>query len=189
VLAQAYLRVGQPLDARRELDQALKISPEILYALKGMTDVANLYGELGDHQQAVALYKQVLQREPDFYDALYNGGLTYFLMGDDDQAEKLFLRATQVAPGLDAPFFYLGRICLQKAQPEFAEAYFTKALKINPKGYGLHYWLGQAFAARGQFIQARNAYAEELKLYPANPEAIAQLSVGSTPRQPKLESK
>src|SRR5262249_40596141 len=78
VLAQAYLRVGQPLDARRELDQALKISPEILYALKGMTDVANLYGELGDHQQAVALYKQVLQREPDFYDALYNGGLTYF---------------------------------------------------------------------------------------------------------------
>src|SRR5215831_4485346 len=42
VLAQAYLRVGQPLDARRELDQALSIAPELLYALKGMTDVANL---------------------------------------------------------------------------------------------------------------------------------------------------
>jgi 4-amino-4-deoxy-L-arabinose transferase-like glycosyltransferase len=186
VLAQAYLHAGQPLDARRELDEALRIAPELLYALKSMTDVANLYGELGDYRKAISLYTQVLQREPDFYDALYNGGLTYFLMGSDDQAERLFSHAIQVAPGLDGPIFYLGRICLRKSQPDLAESYFKQALRINPTGYGLHYWLGQALAARGQLGRARAAYAEELKLYPMNPDAIAQLN---PPQQPELKNK
>jgi Tfp pilus assembly protein PilF len=189
VLAQAYLRVGQPVDARRELEEALRIAPELLSALKGMTDVANVYGELGDYQKAIPLYERVLHKEPDFYDALYNGGLTYFLMGDNDRAEKLLSHAIHVAPGLDAPVFYLGRIYLRKAQPELAEANFKQALEINPKGYGLHYWLGQALAARGRADQARDAYAEELTLHPANADAIAQLNRVSTAPQPKLENK
>ena len=189
VLAQAYLRVGQPLDARTELEEALRIAPELLSALKGRTDVANVYGELGDYQKAISLYEQVLQQEPDFYDALYNGGLTYFLMGNNDRAEKLLSRAIQVAPGLDAPVFYLGRVYLRKARPELAEACFKQTLEINPKGYGLHYWLGQALAARGQLNQARDAYVEELNLHPANADAIAQLNRGPTAAQPKLENK
>jgi protein O-mannosyl-transferase len=185
VLALAYLRLGEPLEARNELAEALRIAPELLYAPKSATDVANLYGELGDYQKAITLYKRVLQQEPDLYDALYNGGYTYFLIKDDDEAEKLFLRAAQVAPGLDPAAFYLGRIYLRKAQPDVAEAYFRRALDINPEGYGLHYWLGQALAARGQSIQARKEYTEELRLHPKNPDAIAQMSISSTSLEPR----
>ena len=186
-LAQAFVRVGQPQDARRELDEALRSAPELLHALKGKTDVANLYGGLGDYQKALSLYHQVLQREPDFYDALYNGGLTYFLTGNDDMAEELFLHAAGVAPNIDAPNYHLGRIYLRKSNPELAETYFRTALRINPTGYGFHYWLGQSLAARGQLDQAKREYAEELKLFPNNRDAIAQLGAASAPHPPQVQ--
>lgn len=187
VLAKAYVRAGQSQDARKELDEALRISPELLHAPKDKSDVANLYGELREYQKALSLYNEVLQEEPDFYDALYNGGLTHLLAGDDNKAEELFLHAAAVAPNMDAPNYHLGRIYLRKSHPELAETYFRTALRMNPTGYGFHYWLGQSLAARGQLDEAKQEYAAELKLFPNNRDAIAQLGAASPAHQPQLQ--
>jgi tetratricopeptide (TPR) repeat protein len=175
-LAQAYVRTGQKTEARTALETALQLYPQVMQSETGKSDIANLFAQLGDYQTALRLYLQVLEREPDLYSALYNCGYAYFTLNDDKQSEKLLLRAMHVAPDYAAPVFVLGRIYLRNGKPELAEEYFRRALTIDPSGYDFHYWLGEAMKSRGQFSKALEEYNQELKLYPKNPNALAQLN-------------
>lgn len=182
-LAEAYVRTGQKAEARKALDTALELNPEAMQSEAAQSDIANIFAQLGDYQTALRLYLQVLEREPELYSALYNGGYTYFLRDQDAQSEKLLQRAMRVAPDYAAPVFYLGRIYLRTGKPELAEIYFKKALAIDPHGYDFHYWLGETMAARGQYSRALDEYAEELKFYPKNPNALASLNKSSNRSQ------
>lgn len=175
-LAQAYLQLGQKAQARQALQKALELSPEVAQSSTGQSDIATLFAQLGDYHTAVGLYREALREEPDLYSANYNCGYMYFLLQQDTEAEKLLLHAEKVGPGIASPLFYLGRIYLRAGNGPLSEAYFRKALSIDPKQYDFHYWLGQALAATGHLDQAKKEYAEELKLHPENPNAIAELT-------------
>lgn len=175
-LATAYLRTGEIPKARKALDSGLQFDPQVMQSSTEKSDVANLFAQLGDYQTALTLYSQVLEKEPNLYSALYNSGYAYFLLNEDAQSEERLLHAMQVAPDYAAPVYYLGRIYLRGGKPALAETYFRKAIAIDPKGYDFHYWLGATMAERGLSSQALDEYAEELKLYPKNPNALVKLN-------------
>ena len=167
-LAQAYIHLGQKAEGRKALNTALRLTPEIMQSDTGRSEVATLFAELGDYQNALKLYLEVLREEPDLYSANYNCGYMYFLLREDAAAEKLLFHAMQIGPGFAPPVFYLGRIYLRAGNAALAENYFRKALNIDVNGYDFHYWLGQALAASGKLSEAQAEYSEELRLHPHN---------------------
>ena len=186
-LAQAYIHLGDKTEARKALYTGLELTPEVAESSSGESEVATLFAQLGDFDRALKLYLEALHEEPDLYSANYNCGYLYFLHRQDSDAERLLQHAMQVGPGIPLPIFYLGQIYLRSGKPQLAETYFKKALSLDSKGYDFHYWLGQALAAAGHLDQAKEEYAEELRVHPDNPNAIAQLNAAGPAQQPRAE--
>src|SRR5205814_5195063 len=175
-LAEIYVTMDKNEDARQALDLALKFQPAILHTELGQTAVATMYGQLGEYQAALRVYEQVLREEPDLYSAVYNCGYTYFLLNRDSEAEKLLSHAAQLAPSIPSPAFYLGQIYLRTGRAELAESQLRRALQLDPQGYDYHFWLGRTLAARRQVREAKTEYLKEVKLYPTNSKALAELA-------------
>ena len=74
----------------------------------------------GDYDQALSLYQEALQNEPDSLHLRQRIGLTYFAMKDYARAEASFRDILQRAPGEPNALFYLGLSRIGKGEAQAA---------------------------------------------------------------------
>ena len=118
--------------------------------------------EKKNHENALRLFNEVLNREPSHTKALRNKGLIKVLNGSFTDAEEYLLFAIDQQPEDDQLYQMLGTLYHNNEMPKKALAQFKKAVDINngnalaQKGLGVLYAqaLGDAEEAVMHFSQA-----------------------------------
>lgn len=85
-----------------------------------------------NHEHALRLFNEVLNREPGHPQALRNKALIKVMNGDDKEAEKFLLFAIDQQPGDDQLYQLLGTLYHNNGKPQKALAQFKKAIDVNP---------------------------------------------------------
>jgi tetratricopeptide (TPR) repeat protein len=129
----------------------------------------------GRLEEAVAIYKALIQREEKSALILGNLATIYAQKGKYREAEKLLEEAISLDQGFSEGWATLGFV--QKAQANIHGAIqaYTISLTLAPNNCYCHYNLGNALSQVGRFNEAIEAYGQALALNSQFPEALTNL--------------
>ena len=170
-LGHAYQKAGQVEAARRELERALALDPELSGAAN---DLAVLYlGPLRDSERAAALLDDVLRRHPDDVSARVNRGVWLLRLGRNAEAEAELRQALVQDPVHPAGLYNLAAVHFNRKEWPLAIEVLRRAVSLWPAEARLHGLLGAACLEAGDLAGAEPALRQALELDPA--EATARL--------------
>ncbi|RLD17184.1 hypothetical protein DRI50_00030 [candidate division KSB1 bacterium] len=112
------------------------------------------------------LFKQAIQRDPEFWEAYYNLGIVYFNTGKLNLALSQFNKVIQALPNFSKPYFGRGLINYKQGHFEDAIRDFQKVVDLNPNDFKAYYYLGQIYRRLKQFKKAQEALNEAKKINP-----------------------
>lgn len=148
--------------------RAHSIAPNNVYAT---TSLAAAVAEQGMEGAAVALYQQVLARQPNFWRANVNLAYLEYSHGNYPQATHYFARACASDPTDGDEFLYLGMSLLRTGKPEEAEKAVRTALLVRPAGQNYHLGLAMVLKGEGKLAEAKTEVQTELASNPQNAQA------------------
>jgi tetratricopeptide (TPR) repeat protein len=119
-------------------------------------DVHNLFlaavqaEEAGEKNRAIALYEQIVDRDPGYAPALINLGTLFFHLRRFGRAEELYRRATAIDPNYVLAFFDLGNVLDELDRPEESIQAYEQAVSLSPHYADAHYNLALAYERKGE---------------------------------------
>lgn len=125
--------------------------------------------------QAEALYRQVLQQQPNHPDALHLLGMLLHQAGNSEMAVALINRAILADPGNPVIYYNLGTIYQAQQRPEEAAGCYQKACALKPDFAEAYNNLGNALKYLGKLDDAAACYQRAIALKPDFVEAINNL--------------
>ncbi len=172
-LGHIHLRAGRASDAEAAYRSAISVEPQN----------ASGYNSLGLalYQQqrfgaAADAYRGALTLRPRSPEIFLNLGNALRDLGDSRRAEECYRRAILLRPGFTAALQSLASLLCEQGETGPAAACFRQLLAVEATPAG---WcdLGETLAEAGEWQEARDAYAEALKLSPRNPHALRALAM------------
>jgi tetratricopeptide (TPR) repeat protein len=127
--------------------------------------------EAGDKNRAVALYEQILERDPRYAAAYINLGTIYFHLRRYGRAEELYRRATETDPGYVLAFFDLGNVLDELERPEESICAYQRAVALSPCYADAHYNLALAYERKGETRPALRHWQSYVRLDRSGPWA------------------
>lgn len=126
-----------------------------------------------NHDHALRLLNEVLNREPSHPKALRNKGLIKMLQADPRDAEKFLLFAIDQQPEDDQLYQLLGTLYHNNEKPQKALVQYRKALKLNNENDLSHQGIAMVYAnllgehekALPHFTKALEKNSENADLY------------------------
>ena len=111
-LGNIYTCAGKLEEALFELNEAIRINPQHapahnslaeVYALQkrnAHTNIGNFFLESGNYDEAIKEFQSALDTDPDFSDALYGMGLSFYELKSYEKASQAFIKAVYTSPEL-----------------------------------------------------------------------------------------
>ncbi|HXG33373.1 MAG TPA: tetratricopeptide repeat protein [Bryobacteraceae bacterium] len=175
-----------PLEARRSLEEAVKLAPDNVYHHYALGAVL-LYER--DTSLAVPHLSKYLERHPDDPRARFLLGVARFYSGQYDEARRELETASADPATAARARYFLGRLARQQGRLEEAEAALQAALKAEPKFADAWAELGLLYIRRKEHEQAAQVLAKALSLDPDNYLANQNLlMLYQRTRDPRAES-
>jgi tetratricopeptide (TPR) repeat protein len=120
-------------------------------------------------------YKQILDAQPNFPDALYGLAVINQRQGDFPAAETLLKQLLQIQPNEARAWFSLGILHQLQSQLLEAETAYRKALSLQPETSAIalatYHNLGHTLQQQGKWEEAIACYQIARDLQPDSPEA------------------
>jgi tetratricopeptide (TPR) repeat protein len=135
-------------------------------------DIANAfqsamqYHQTGDFPQADALYRKILQYEPNNPDVLHYLGLLLHQTGQNEAAVKLISQAIQICPAASPLYCNLGLVLQALGKLEAAVENYQKALSLQPDFVQAYFNLGNVLCTQGKLDEAIENYRQIISLNP-----------------------
>jgi tetratricopeptide (TPR) repeat protein len=127
--------------------------------------------QTGRRQQAEAMYRQVLARDPRNADALHLLGMLAYEAGQHETATACIAEAIHINPWI-APFHNnLGTVLEARGELEDALLCFQQALRLDPAHAEAHVNLGNVLGRVGRSEEAVAHYRQAIQLRPSCAEA------------------
>jgi predicted O-linked N-acetylglucosamine transferase (SPINDLY family) len=146
-----------------------------LFGLKEELQSTNINYAIQLHQEdrldeAEALYRQILQEQPENSDALHLLGVIAYQRKQYQDAKALVVRAISFHKRV--PYYpnTLGNIYLAQGLLDKAEECYIKAIKLDPQYADARNNLGNIHRERGKLQEAINAYQHALRIDPKRAE-------------------
>jgi tetratricopeptide (TPR) repeat protein len=127
-------------------------------------DLGQKAHEAGKLEEALQLYGEALQRDPELWQAEFQRGVAYFSLNRLPEARASITRVNeQLAQFADSPErraisarvqIALGEIALAEDKYAEAEKSFRRALEFNPQAGRAHTGLAEVFVESGKFNEA-----------------------------------
>lgn len=143
--------------------------------------------ERGELAHAEALYRQVLQHEPDHHGALALLGMLALERGQVEAAMALFTRAIAIAPEVAWYHLSLGHACAALGDDQRAVAAMTTAAELDPESAVPRYDLARHHLHHGRPEAAVPVLREVLACEPSHARArylVASLTGGHVDSAP-----
>ena len=145
--------------------------------VSGANEVHNLFlaavqaEEAGEKNRAIALYEQLVERDPSYAPAFINLGTIFFHLRRFGRAEELYRTATQIDPGYVLAFFDLGNVLDELERPEESIQAYEQAVALAPHYADAHYNLALAFERKGEPRAALRHWQAYIRLDRSGPWA------------------
>jgi len=154
------INLGNPLEARQWLDQALKFNSQ---NYRVWYELGHLESQT-DKVAAVKAYEKAIEIQPNFAPVRRDLGMLQFQQKNYEQAAEHLGKAAQL--GLDeAPLFnFLGISYSQTKRLQKSINTYQHALKLDPKYAEAHLNLGFAFQQQGRLNLAKKEYEQACRL-------------------------
>lgn len=133
--------------------------------------------QAGRLSEAEALYRQVLQLEPNQPVALNLLGVVALQVGNAEAAIELMSKSVHIQPDYADAHNNLGQAFQTSGKVEDARASFEKAVTLKPDYAEAHANLGNALQAQGFFDQAAQSYLKALEINPGYLKAHSNLGL------------
>ena len=177
-LERAHLYTGKALallGRGKEADVAFEKSFELNPVRKTLA-IAAEHQKAGRLKEAKALYREVLQVNPENVDALRMMGAAALSEGRIDEAERYFRKAVSHAPDFVGAIIDHGQALKEQNRFEEAIGCFHNAIEIEPGRVKAHFLLGSTLSPSALTYEAIEAFQHTLKLRPDH--VGAQLGLG-----------
>jgi tetratricopeptide (TPR) repeat protein len=167
------VELNLPIDARKSLDEAVRLDPENAYYNYALGAVA-VHGRPGE---SIPYFEKYIARKPDDPRGRFALGAAHFYAGDYEAAQK-DLRSVASRPETAAgAHYFLGRIAkLQQDLPE-AENELTQAIAANPKFTDAMAELGHVHIRTERYEEAAKTLERARALDPDNFRVNANLLI------------
>jgi len=126
-------------------------------------------------ESAEQLYLQVIEKQPDYSEALYGLGMLAQEKGAFPEAEKFLSTASQVQPNSVKVWFSLGNLHQAQGQLVEAEEAYKKAIALRPDAGTIYNNLGYTLQQQGKWEEAIASYQKALEFQPNCIEADVNL--------------
>ncbi len=172
LLALTEKKRGDSAAARRAFERAAALAPD---DARIAGNFANLLGELGAHDEALALYRRALAADPGFTDARYNRALLLQKLGRLDEA-LADLEAMSAAGTADARIDSArGALLFQLGRIDAAAGAYDAALRADPLRLTALHGRARMAMERGE-EGASDLYARALKQKPGDLDLVLGLA-------------
>jgi protein O-GlcNAc transferase len=138
-------------------------------------DLGDRYRQQGFMDQALTLYRQAIDLNPDLVRAAFKTAMTLQLTGKTDEAAEAYRQCLIRDPSLAQAWNNLGGILKEAGAHEDALACFSRALALAPNLPQAHFNLGYLFEQAGRVAEALSSYEKALALEPDNAKINSQL--------------
>jgi tetratricopeptide (TPR) repeat protein len=139
------------------------------------SNLATALLDAGYPNNAIALFSQVLAREPGYWLSNYNLGYTYYKIGRFGDAETFLRRAININSMDSDEYIYLGLSVWREGRADEAAQDVQHAIEIRPSAPGYHYVLGMIRRDQNNIPAAESEFNLELYYYPETTAARQQL--------------
>lgn len=163
LLATCYVELGKKEEAKARLDEILKDDPDSTQALIAL---AKILKDEGKGEDAIALCKRTLAVDN-------RNNQAYALIADayiDDENPAAALpyieKAVEIQPKLAQNRLTMAACLVGLKQYDRAEPMLKDIIRESPKFPFAHFNLGLLFEEQGRWEEAREAYSQEVALYP-----------------------
>ena len=161
-------------------DQALKDKLVSLGYVAGgrnaLVNLANYYHKNGKYAEALDLYKQLLDEDPDNADVKIGMSNAYFKMGKDDLAVRGLSEVLEGDPDNLKALHSLGNIHVDRGRGMEALQVAERALAIDADNGESHFIKGISLQVLGRCSEAAEVYRRALNLAPDMPEIYGNLA-------------
>jgi tetratricopeptide (TPR) repeat protein len=140
-----------------ETDRTAWVEQELVAADR----LATLLSQLGRNDEAMDVYRSVVQRYPDNSQAKADLAAQLAVAGQTDEAAALYESLLENGDLNDIAWFNAGVRLYSADQPELAAKAFRKSVEINPYSRDSWYNLGQALYARSSSLEMQLDEAPE----------------------------
>ena len=172
LLGEAYLRLGQTKDARRQLEHALEKQP---YSVPALALMANVELKTGNYESALNDALQIQKAQPELYIGYELAGDSWMSSKDHTKAETAYAQAWQRNKSAELAIKY-SEALTRSGKPEDAVKPLREWLETNPEDARVLQFLGTAYQNAGQDKQAVTAYEKVLAAQPENIVALNNLA-------------
>jgi protein O-mannosyl-transferase len=150
-------------------DRATKISPGNLTAFDNLGQALLVRGK---PNEAVSIFRQVLQVDPNNWLALYNLGLNDFQAGHYAEAEGYLVRAADARISDSDVAALLADTLNHEGKFAQAEVEIRRALTLRPNKFGYRKVLAEALDGQGKVLEARQEIRAEVQSHPDEHDAV-----------------
>jgi len=140
------------------------------------TGLANELSERGYHDEATKLYKEVVERHPDYWTAIKNLGCNLLRVGKYEEAVSYLNRSIEVRPVEPTQYMSCSVALQELKRMDEAERAIRQAIALQSNGYGFHYQLGDLLKAHGNLEAALDEFRLEVTNNPDFPQARDQVA-------------
>lgn len=138
---------------------------------KDKIDLFNLMGEARDASQepeafarTVALYRKVVEADPNVIDAWFSLGNAHFKEGRYTDAITYFKKALELKPDYDLAVINMAAAYRNLGDDEAALAGFERYMQIDPKDAYVRYQIGEVYLDRQDYPRAEQEFRAALAL-------------------------
>jgi tetratricopeptide (TPR) repeat protein len=144
--------------------RAYKIAPNNLMSRNGL---ASALADRHNTGQAMVLYRETLQMDPNFWLTNLNFGIFLLNIGQNEEAIHLFSRAKEIGKGKGNYDFFIGVANLHEGNLQEAEHYLRSAAGISPGQPEVHRVLAESLAMQKKFPEAIAEMEKAIQLQPS----------------------
>ena len=119
-----------------------------------------------NYDQALSLLRQIVETDPNDFQAWERLGTVYFIQKNFAEAEKSYVEALKRHPGYAVALISLGRLRIVQKNFDGAVEVLTQAVQVEPGSAQSNYFLGEAYLQLKKGSKAVAYLYEALKLDP-----------------------
>ena len=168
LVAQDLLRSNKIPEASVFLEKSVSLDPGSILLKQ---ELALVYLQIGEKEQALALCEEILEIQPDHTETLIIAASLKQSKGDIEAAADLYEKVLIKEPDRINIHLVLGRLYLEEDRYEDAQSVFRRLVDRHPDTYQGYYYLGVAYAGAGKTDKAIEALTRSLNIEPALSEA------------------
>lgn len=196
VRGSCYFRLQNPKSALRDVEQALKLDPNLTDAshlkslltsqihadqkpkhpetFQRLTRALDLQSA-GQQNEAKTAFLSVLQVDPDNFPALYSLGILESQRGDQEKALHFFTQATEVDPENNLGHFALGTLLQGMGLQDAALAAFDRAIELDPSHIGAYSNKTTLLHSMNRHLDAIKTADAALQVKPDDPDTLCHI--------------